>query len=85
MSLSFGLLIIREVLVSALLVYGFKHEKRLIAFEEKVKMIVVVNVRRYKRKKALQKQQELAKNMRLGLHTVNSPSIKAAPASHRVA
>ena len=45
MSVSFGILIVCEVLAVALLAYGFKHEKKLIAFEEKVKMIVVVNAR----------------------------------------
>ena len=77
MSTSFAILIICEVIAAVLVAYGFKHEKKLIAFEEKVKMIVVVNVRRYKRKKALMKQQELANKRLVALHTGNSNARKA--------
>lgn len=43
-----------ELAVILLLIYGFYKEDKVIAFEQKVKMIVVVNYRRYKSKKRLE-------------------------------
>ena len=40
-----------ELAVIIFLIYGFYKEDKFIAFEQKVKMIIVVNYRRYKRKK----------------------------------
>lgn len=46
---------ILELAAVLLLVYGFYKEDKVIAFERRVKMIVVVNYRRYKRRKAAEK------------------------------
>ena len=42
-----------EILAAALLIYGFMHERELIKFEDYLKMVIVVNYRRYKRRKRL--------------------------------
>ena len=42
-----------ELAVIIFLIYGFYKEDKFIAFEQKVKMIIVVNYRRYKRKKRI--------------------------------
>lgn len=47
-----------EIALSLLLIYGFIHEKEVIKFEQYVKMVIVVNFRRYKKKKALQKARQ---------------------------
>lgn len=44
-----------ELAVIIFLIYGFYKEDKFIAFEQKVKMIIVVNYRRYKRKSVLSK------------------------------
>ncbi|MBQ5996014.1 MAG: hypothetical protein IJL63_09210 [Clostridia bacterium] len=43
-----------EILAAALLIYGFMHERELIKFEDYLKMVIVVNYRRYKRRKRLE-------------------------------
>ena len=43
-----------EILAAALLIDGFMHERELIKFEDYLKMVIVVNYRRYKRRKRLE-------------------------------
>ncbi len=43
-----------EIALALLLIYGFIHEKEVIKFEQYVKMVIVVNYRRYKNKKRLE-------------------------------
>lgn len=57
-----------ELAVIIFLIYGFYKEDKFIAFEQKVKMIIVVNYRRYKRKSVLSKC----------VKTVNSSLLTAA-------
>ena len=38
-----------EFIVFGLLIYGFTHEEKVVAFEENVKRIVIGNYRRFKR------------------------------------
>ena len=40
-----------ELAVVLLLIYGFIHEKEVIKFEQYVKMVIVVNYRRYKKER----------------------------------
>lgn len=47
-----------ELLGICLLIWGLLHEKKLIAFEQKVWRILYVNYRRYQRKKKYQKMQK---------------------------
>ena len=44
-----------ELAVVLLLIYGFIHEKEVIKFEQYVKMVIVVNYRRYKKRKRIQR------------------------------
>lgn len=46
MSTTFAITTLLELAVSILLVYGFMHEEKVIAFEQAVKRIVVGNIRR---------------------------------------
>lgn len=46
-----------ELLGICLLIWGLLHEKKLIAFEQKVWRILYVNYKRYQRKKRYQKMQ----------------------------
>ena len=46
MSTTFAITTFIELLVSGLLVYGFIHEEKVIAFEQNVKRIVIGNIRR---------------------------------------
>lgn len=50
MSTTFAVQTLIELAVSGLLIYGFMHEEKVIAFEQKVKRIVVGHYRRFKRK-----------------------------------
>lgn len=50
-----------ELILSALLIYGFIHEKEVIKFEQRLKRIIVVNYRRYKNKKNKQNVQRARK------------------------
>ena len=47
-----------ELAFILLLIYGFIKEDKLIAFEQKVRRIIVVNYRRYKRKKRYERMQK---------------------------
>ena len=47
-----------ELAVIIFLIYGFYKEDKFIAFEQKVKMIIVVNYRRYKRKKRVEQMRK---------------------------
>lgn len=47
-----------ELAFILLLIYGFIKEDKLIAFEQKVRRIIFVNYRRYKRKKRYAKMQK---------------------------
>lgn len=55
-----------EIAAALLVIWGVYNEDKLIRFEERVKIILVVNYRRHKRKKALLKQQEAMRNISLG-------------------
>lgn len=46
MSTSFAITTLIELAVSILLVYGFMHEEKFIAFEQAIKRIVIGNIRR---------------------------------------
>jgi len=58
MSMSTAVSSIIELMVVLLLIYGFYKEDKVIAFEQKLKMIIVVNYRRYKRKKRLEEMRK---------------------------
>lgn len=47
-----------ELAFAALLILGFIYEEKLIKFEHYVKMVIVVNYRRYKRRKQLENMQK---------------------------
>lgn len=47
-----------ELAVIIFLIYGFYKEDKFISFEQKVKMIIVVNYRRYKRKKRIEQMRK---------------------------
>lgn len=47
-----------ELAFVLLLIYGFMHEKQLIKFEHYVKMVIVVNYRRYKKRKRLEQMRK---------------------------
>ena len=47
-----------ELAVIIFLIYGFYKEDKFIAFEQKAKMIIVVNYRRYKRKKRIEQMRK---------------------------
>ena len=46
MSTTFAITTLIELLVAGLLVYGFMHEDKVIAFEQAIKRIVLGNIRR---------------------------------------
>lgn len=50
MSTTFAVTTLIELAIAVLLVYGFMHEDKVIAFEQAVKRIVVGHYRRIKRK-----------------------------------
>lgn len=50
MSTTFAVTTLIELAVSGLLIYGFMHEDKVIAFEQAVKRIVLGHCRRFKRK-----------------------------------
>lgn len=50
MSTTFAITTFIELLVSGLLIYGFMHEDKVVAFEKAVKRIVLGHCRRLKRK-----------------------------------
>ena len=67
MSATFAITTLIELAVSILLIYGFMHEEKVIAFEQAVKRIVLGNIRRairiHNHKKAV------ARGEHLRLHT----------------
>jgi hypothetical protein len=46
MSATFAITTLIELAVSILLIYGFMHEEKVIAFEQAIKRIVIGNIRR---------------------------------------
>ena len=70
MSATFAITTLIELAVSILLVYGFMHEEKFIAFEQAVKRIVVGNIRRAIRIRNHKKA--VARGEHLRLHTVNT-------------
>ena len=63
MSTTFAITTFIELLVSGLLIYGFMHEDKVIAFEQAIKRIVLGNIRRairiHNHKKAVQRGEHL--------------------------
>ena len=47
-----------ELAVVLLLIYGFIHEKEVIKFQQYVKMVIVVNYRRYKKRKRIEQMKK---------------------------
>ena len=70
MSATFAITTLIELAVGILLVYGFMHEEKFIAFEQAVKRIVLGNIRRAIRVRNHKKA--VARGEHLHLHTVNS-------------
>lgn len=70
MSTTFAITTLIELAVAILLVYGFMHEDKVIAFEQSIKRIVVGNIRRAIRIRNHKKA--VARGEHLRLHTVNS-------------
>lgn len=70
MSTTFAITTLIELAVAILLVYGFMHEDKVIAFEQSIKRIVVGNIRRAIRIRNHKKA--VACGEHLHLHTVNS-------------
>ena len=69
MSTTFAITTLIELAVAILLVYGFMHEDKMIAFEQSVKRIVIGNIRRAIRIRNHKKA--VARGEHLHLHTVN--------------
>ncbi len=70
MSTTFAITTLIELAVAILLVYGFMHEDKVIAFEQAIKRIVIGNIRRAIRIRNYKKA--VARGEHLHLHTVNS-------------
>lgn len=70
MSATFAITTLIELAVSILLIYGFMHEEKVIAFEQAVKRIVIGNIRRAIRIRNHKKA--VARGEHLRLHTANS-------------
>ena len=67
MSATFAITTLIELAVAILLVYGFMHEEKFIAFEQAVKRIVIGNIRRAIRIRNHKKA--VARGEHLRLHT----------------
>lgn len=67
MSATFAITTLIELAVSILLIYGFMHEEKVIAFEQAVKRIVLGNIRRAIRIRNHKKA--VARGEHLCLHT----------------
>ena len=65
MSTTFAITTLIELAVAILLVYGFMHEDKVIAFEQDVKRIVVGNIRRAIRIKNHKKAVERGEHLHL--------------------
>ena len=70
MSTTFAITTLIELAVSILLVYGFMHEDKVIAFEQTIKRIVVGNIRRAIRIRNHKKA--VARGEHLHLYTSNA-------------
>ena len=70
MSATFAITALIDLAVAILLVYGFMHEEKFIAFEQAVKRIVIGNIRRAIRIRNYKKA--VARGEHLRLHTVNT-------------
>lgn len=72
-----------ELLGICLLIWGLLHEKKLVAFEQKVWRILFVNYKRYQRKKRYAKMQK-NRDFRVvdGNGAVSVPRKKTAAPSH---
>lgn len=78
MSAAFAISTIIEFIFAALLIYGFIHEEKVIAFEQSVKRIVIGNIRRYIRIKNRKKTVARGEHLRVVPNTEhNAPSIVA--------
>lgn len=71
-----------ELAVVLLLIYGFIHEKEVIKFEQYVKMVIVVNYRRYKKRKRLE---QMKKNRDFRVVNGRKPRTDSNPHSFDVA
>ncbi len=69
MSATFAITTLIELAVAILLVYGFMHEEKVIAFEQAIKRIIIGNIRRAIRIRNHKKA--VARGEHLRLHTVN--------------
>lgn len=67
MSATFAITTLIELAVSILLIYGFMHEEKVVAFEQAVKRIVLGNIRRAIRIRNHKKA--VARGEHLRLHT----------------
>jgi hypothetical protein len=65
MSTTFAITTLIELAVAILLVYGFMHEDKVIAFEQAVKRIVIGNIRRAIRIKNHKKTVERGEHLHL--------------------
>lgn len=65
MTTAFAIRTLIELAVSLLLIYGFMHEEKVIAFEQAVKRIVIGNIRRYNRIKNHKKAVERGEHLHL--------------------
>ncbi len=70
MSTTFAITTLIELAVAILLIYGFMHEEKVIAFEQAVKRIVIGNIRRAIRIRNHKKA--VARGEHIRLHSVNS-------------
>ncbi len=70
MSTTFAITTLLELAVAILLIYGFMHEDKVIAFEQAIKRIVVGNIRRAIRIRNHKKA--VARGEHLRLHTSNT-------------
>lgn len=71
-----------ELAVVLLLIYGFIHEKEVIRFEQRVRMIIVVNYRRYKKRKRIEK---MRKNREFKVYDGGKPHTEKKNGSFHVA
>ena len=70
MSATFAITTLIELAVAILLIYGFMHEEKVLAFEQAIKRIVIGNIRRAIRIRNHKKA--VARGEHLRLHTVNT-------------
>lgn len=70
MSATFAITTLIELAVAILLVYGFMHEEKVIAFEQAVKKVAIYYIRRAIRKRQYKKM--VAERRHLRLHSANT-------------